>query len=90
MPAVIPTGEDHGLRSWRNVPSCDRNVTPHGRWAAYHELCPWGSIGWVTFRGSKHTNLLQLDRLSSALNGSAPKFSKRTILAGLVSFLSGS
>jgi hypothetical protein len=46
-------------------------------------------IGWVAIRGSKQANLLPLDHLSLTVKGSAPKFSKRTILAGLDLFLSG-
>jgi len=48
-----------------------------------------GIIDWVTVRGSKQTILLQMDRLSSNAKGAAPKFSKRTILPGLVPFLWG-
>ena len=43
-------------------------------------------LGWVIFRGSKHTNLLPLDLPSLTVRGLAPKFSKRTILTGLVLF----
>ena len=43
-------------------------------------------IGWATLRGSKHANLLQLDLWSLTVRGLAPKFSKRTILAGLILF----
>ena len=42
--AFIPVTRDHGLWPWRNAPSCDRNVAPHGRWASYRGLYRWGSI----------------------------------------------
>jgi hypothetical protein len=58
-------------------------------WLSFRNFGTPGVIGWATFRGSKHMNLVQLDGLSLTVNGSAPKFSKRTILAGLVSFLLG-
>jgi hypothetical protein len=45
-----------------------------------------GIIGWATLRGIKHTNLVQLDLPILTVRGVAPKFSKRTILAGLVYF----
>jgi hypothetical protein len=48
-----------------------------------------GIIGWVTLRRSKPTHLQQLDRQSLTSSGSAPKFSKRTILTGLGSLLLG-
>jgi len=41
-----------------------------------------GIMAWLTFRGSMCTNLLPWDRLSLPVNGSAPKFYKRTLLAG--------
>jgi len=37
----------------------------------------------ATFGGSKRSNLLPWDRPSFAISGSAPKFSKKAILAGL-------
>jgi hypothetical protein len=43
--------------------------------------------GCITYPGNKHTNLLPEGCPNLAVKGSAPKFSKRTILAGLVSFL---
>ena len=41
-------------------------------------------IDWAILGGSKRSNLLPWDRLSFAISGSAPKFSKKTILAGLI------
>ena len=46
-----------------------------------------GIIGWVTIRDSKYTSLVQLNHLSLTVKCSALKLSKRTILAGLGSFL---
>jgi len=83
-------------------------------WLSFRNFGIPGTLGWATLRRSKHSNLLQLDRPSLTLKGSAlpsptylrppkrglrvggsgfaqagPKFSKRTILAGLVLFLPG-
>jgi hypothetical protein len=57
--------------------------------ALFSELWNAGLYRRATFRGRKHTNLLQWDRLNLPINGSAPKFYKRTILAGLASFFLG-
>jgi len=46
-----------------------------------------GIIGWATLRGSRHTNLLQLNLPNLTVKGSSPKFSKRTILTDLLLFL---
>jgi hypothetical protein len=48
-----------------------------------------GIIGWATPRRSKHLILLQWDSPSLIVKGSAPKFSKRTILTGPGLFLVG-
>jgi hypothetical protein len=43
-------------------------------------------IGWVTVPGSDKTVSMLLNRLGLTVKGAAPKFSKRTIPAGLVLF----
>jgi hypothetical protein len=48
-----------------------------------------GIIGWATFLGSKYATLFLLDHLKLAVKGSAPKFSKRTILPGPELFFEG-
>jgi hypothetical protein len=47
-----------------------------------------GVIGATTIRGSKPMKIVRLNQPKLSGSGSALKFSKRTILAGLVLFLS--
>jgi hypothetical protein len=58
-------------------------------WPSFRNFGMPDVTGWITFRGNQHTDLLPLDHLNLNAKGSAPKFSKRTILAALVSFLPG-
>ena len=48
-----------------------------------------GVTGWTAFRGSEHVTLWLLDHLSLRVKGSAPEFSKRTILTGRSYFWRG-
>jgi len=50
-------------------------------WSSFRNFGMPGVIGWATFRGSEHETSLLSDHQSLAAKGSAPKFSKRTILA---------
>jgi hypothetical protein len=53
-------------------------------WLSFRNFGMPDILGWVALCRSKHTHLLQLDLLSLTAKGLAPKFSKRTILTGLI------
>ena len=51
-------------------------------WFSFRNFGMPGIVIWVAFLCSNDTKSLQFERLGLTLRGSAPKFSKRTILAG--------
>ena len=81
--------DDHRYHASERAKNWSSSPVALSGWFSFRNFGMPGVTGWVTFRGSRHTNSLPLDCSSLFLKGSAPKFSKRTILAGLDLFLSG-